>query len=735
MSKQDVEYFLNSLGLPNSTTEVFMLNTPDNQDQTSKLTNWKNPPTVAELKQDYQLAKTNHSAVVTQIDKFLDNLHIRGSAKIKSRDKNRSSVQPKLIRKQAEWRYAPLSEPFLSAENIFKVFPTTWEDADSAEENQLVLNHQFNNQIKKVKFIDDYVRNCVNEGTVIVRTGWTYKEVPVTKQVPEYSYIPCPEEYMQQLMDAAQVVLSDPSQKELLPDAIQKSIDATVENERPIWAVQTGVVEVKTTEVVLNQPELTVCDYQDVLPDPLCKGDIDKANFVIYRFETSIAELAKTGLYSNLDLITKGDKNSIAQADEAFQNATYLSQNFSDNNRQKFTAYEYWGLWDINGDGILKPIVATWVNNTCIRMEENPYPDQRLPFVFVSYLPTKNSLYGEPDGALLEENQSIIGAVTRGMIDLMARSANGQKGVRKDALDVVNKRKFLNGEDYEINGNIADPSSIVYTHQFAEIPQSAPFMIDYQNNEAEGLTGVKAFSGGLSGESLGDVAAGVRSVLDAASKREMGILRRLSAGLIEIGQRILAMNAEFLSEEEVIRITNNQFKTVRRDSLKGRYDIKLEISTAETDNAKAQELAFMLQTMGNTLPAPVTTTLLAEIAKLRKMPHVAHAITNWKPEPDPYDQKMRQLAEEQAILKNELIRAQIQATLTGANLDMSRAELAGAQTGLVQSQVDQNNLDFVEQESGVKQERDLQRIGHQAESQAKLAVLQNVLNTHPRKSL
>ena len=368
-------------------------------------------------------------------------------------------------------------------------------------------------------------------------------------------------------------------------------------------------------------------------------------------------------------------------------------------------------------------------------MEENPYPDQRLPFVFVSYLPTKNSLYGEPDGALLEENQSIIGAVTRGMIDLMARSANGQKGVRKDALDVVNKRKFLNGEDYEINGNIADPSSIVYTHQFAEIPQSAPFMIDYQNNEAEGLTGVKAFSGGLSGESLGDVAAGVRSVLDAASKREMGILRRLSAGLIEIGQRILAMNAEFLSEEEVIRITNNQFKTVRRDSLKGRYDIKLEISTAETDNAKAQELAFMLQTMGNTLPAPVTTTLLAEIAKLRKMPHVAHAITNWKPEPDPYDQKMRQLAEEQAILKNELIRAQIQATLTGANLDMSRAELAGAQTGLVQSQVDQNNLDFVEQESGVKQERDLQRIGHQAESQAKLAVLQNVLNTHPRKSL
>ena len=540
---------------------------------------------------------------------------------------------------------------------------------------------------------------------------------------------------MQQLMDAIQVVLTDPSQKALLPDAIQKSIDATTENESPVWAVQIGQQKVDTVEVLVNQPDLTICDYKDVLIDPLCKGDVEKANFVIYRFETSVAELSKTGLYFDLDKLTSSEKDTIAQADEAALDSSYLSRNFTDSNRQKFTAYEYWGLWDINNDGVLKPIIATWVNNTCIRMEENPYPDQRLPFVFVPYLPIKNSVYGDPDGALLEDNQAIIGAVTRGMIDLMARSANGQKGIRKDALDVINRRKFLAGEDYEINGNIPDPSSVVYTHQFAEIPQSAPFMIDYQNNEAEALTGVKAFSGGLSGESLGDVAAGVRSVLDAASKREMGILRRLSAGIVEIGKRILAMNAEFLSEEEVIRITNDQFKTIRRDSLKGRFDIKLEISTAETDNAKAQELAFMLQTMGNTIPFEVTQHLISKIAKLRKMPDIAHAIENYQPQPDPFDQQMKMLAQQQAILKNKLLEAQIQATLAGANLDMNKAGLAEAQAGLVQSQVDQNNLDFVEQESGVKQERDLQKIGHQAESNARLEILKNVLNTNPRKSL
>ena len=196
------------------------------------------------------------------------------------------------------------------------------------------------------------------------------------------------------------------------------------------------------------------------------------------------------------------------------------------------------------------------------------------------------------------------------------------------------------------------------------------------------------------------------------------------------------MNAEFLSEEEVIRITNDQFKTIRRDSLKGRFDIKLEISTAETDNAKAQELAFMLQTMGNTIPFEVTQHLISKIAKLRKMPDIAHAVENYQPpQPDPFDQQMKMLAQQQAILKNKLLEAQIQATLAGANLDMNKAGLAEAQAGLVQSQVDQNNLDFVEQESGVKQERDLQKIGHQAESNARLEILKNVLNTNPRKSL
>lgn len=93
-------------------------------------------------------------------------------------------------------------------------------------------------------------------------------------------------------------------------------------------------------------------------------------------------------------------------------------------------------------------------------------------------------------------------------------------------------------------------------------------MLNLQNQEAEALTGVKSFGGGISGEAYGDVAAGIRGVLDAASKREMAILRRLAKGMEEIGTKIAAMNAAFLSEEETVRITNDEFVTVKREDLK-----------------------------------------------------------------------------------------------------------------------------------------------------------------------
>lgn len=100
----------------------------------AKLTNWKNEPDIRDLKQDLTEATASQSAQCAKIERWLDTLHMRGSSKPVTAD-GKSKVAPKLVRTQAEWRYAALSEIFLSSTDLFNVNPLTWEDVKSAQQN------------------------------------------------------------------------------------------------------------------------------------------------------------------------------------------------------------------------------------------------------------------------------------------------------------------------------------------------------------------------------------------------------------------------------------------------------------------------------------------------------------------------------------------------------------------------------------------------------------------------
>ncbi len=660
--------------MPNELEEFEDVNNESNTLQPD----WSNPPKVSDLKQDYTDAKSSHTTHTANVKRWLDNRNITGSVKRKT-ENNRSSITPKLIRKQNEWRYPSLTEPFLSTEDIFNTYPSTYLDKNAATQAGLILNYQFNNKIDKVSFLDEYSRTLADEGTVIVRVGWDYEDKEEEVEITE--------------------LLVDP---------------------------RTGIESVKVTKenqtvVIKNQPTVEVCDYNNVIVDPTCMGNLDKANFIIYAFETSLSDLKKDGdKYSNLDKIKVTNSSVLGEPD--YESKDDSSFTFKDKPRQKFVAYEYWGYWDINKTGIAEPIIATYVDDVFIRLEENPFPDQKLPFVSVQYLVVRKSNYGEPDGELLEDNQQIIGAVTRGMIDILGRSANGQMGTVKGALDIPNKRRFDQGLDYEYNNGF-DARSAFYTHIFPPIPDSAKYMLDQQNADAEAMSGVKAFFGGISGDSLGSNVGGIRTATDATAKRELDILRRMALGMTQIGRKIMAMNAEFLSEEEIVRITDEEFVTIQKDDLAGNYDVKLTISTSEADNEKAKELAFMLQTMGNNMDASMSQLILAEIATLRKMPELAKRIENYQPQPDP-------IAQQKAMLELELLKAQIanegakaQENTVDVGYKLAKTDTEKAKTRDIHSTADTKDLKYIKDDSGLTRQEELtdKEIDRQTELDMKAA--------------
>lgn len=681
-----------------------------------KLTDWANEPTLEKLKQDLQSARQTHSSHVTKINRWNELLRVTGKAQ-PPKVKGRSSVQPKLIRRQAEWRYPALSEPFLSTPKLFQVSPTTFEDGEAAKQNELLLNYQFRTKFNKVKFIDDFVRATVDEGTCIIQTGWLRQTKMVDETVPVYEHVEIQdEEQAAQLQQVIELKTSDPrTYNEQVPAELKAAVDYFEESQNMTVATQTGEQTVKVEKIILNHPTAKIMDLANVIIDPSCDGDINKALFAIVSIETNKATLLLEGKrYKNLDKIDWEGASTITEPDHSTNTPNDFQ--FSDAARKKVVAYEYWGFWDIKGDGELVPFVCTWIGNVIIRMELNPFPDGKLPFVLVPYLPVKRELYGEPDAELLEDNQRIMGALVRGMIDLMGRSANSQQGFAKGMLDPLNRRRYENGQDYEYNPN-QSPSQGLITHKYPELPNSALMMLNLQNQDAEALSGVKSFSGGLTGSSYGDVAAGIRGALDAASKREMTILRRLAKGIIELGQKMIAMNAVFLSEEEVVRVTNEQFVPIKREDLKGNFDLDVDISTAEVDNAKAQELAFMLQTLGNTVDQKLTLEILSEICRLKRMPELAEKLKNFKPEPNPMQQK----AQELEMLKME---AEIEKIKSEAALNNAKAKVAIAEADRVAVETE-NDINGVTHEK----KKDLQQA--QAQGNKELQITKAL--TTPRK--
>lgn len=678
---------------------------------------WPNAPTYMTLKADFEAAKPSHDTAIEKINDWRSAMKVEDKYKPKPVT-NRSSVQPKLIRKQAEWRYSALSEPFLGSDKLYDLRASTAVNIEPSKQAQLLLNWQFRVKIDKVKFIDDFVRSAVNDGTVIVRTGWERTMGEIEQEQPVYSFYetndPADIELIEQAM---QMLQENPDSASELDPAVVEAANYSIEVGYFCTAEQTGTETIKVPAAIVNKPTVDILNPDNVYIDPSANGDIDKANFAVIAFETSKSELeAQSDTYKNLKYVnwagnvpSNNQDHKSGYSDKAF--------NFKDEARMRVIAFEYWGKYDINKDGALVPIVATWIGDTLIRMELNPFPDQKIPLVIAQYMPVVRSAYGEADAELLKENQSILGALTRGAVDLLGRSANSQTGIPVDYLDAYNMRLFEQGNNYTYNPNADIQGTGIIEHKYPELPQSALAMMGLQNQEAESMTGVKSFAGGVSGESYGNVAAGIRGALDAASKREMGILRRLANGIKEIGKKIISMNQEFMSEEETVSITSDTFQVIQRADIQGDFELIVDISTAEIDAKKSQELAFMLQTMGPNLPFEFTQMILVEIATLQRMPDLAVMIKEYTPEPDPAEEEMKQLAIKKAKTEIRLIESEI--------------AINEAKAREIEAKIDKTVVDTQHDVDGTKHNRDMEKQRGQAEGNQDYKITDAL--TRPRK--
>ena len=575
----------------------------------------------------------------------------------------KSKIVSKDIKKQREWMIPSITDPFLSTSDVIKCNPVTYEDAKAARQNELLLNTQFCRKFNRYNFIMKATKVLVTEGSVVIQTGWDYEEEEIEAE--------------------QEVIKQDDYGKEY--------VDTEMTTQ---------------TYIKRNQPTAIVCRNEDIFIDPTCMDDMDKCQFVIHRYESSLNALKQDGRYENLDKVEAAQYNLTNDPQYLREDQTYFE--FKDKPRKKFVVHEYWGNYDIDGDGIAEPIVCAWVGNTIIRLESNPYPDNKPPFVIVPFSAVPFQMFGEALAETIGDNQKVKTAITRGMIDNMAKSNNAVVATRKGALDPVNRKKFLKGENFEFNGTPGD----FWQGSYNQLPSSAFDMLNLQNNEIESQTGVKSFSGGINANALGSTATGARGALDATATRRLNLVRNMSENMIKpIMRKWMAYNAEFLEEEEVIRITNDEYVPIRRDDLAGKIDIDISISTSEDNAAKSQELSFLLQTVGPSEDPSIRREIMAQIMDLMRMPEQAKKIRDYQPPVDPVQQKMQELQIAKLEAEIEKIKADAANKLASsveneADRDekLAQAELKRAQARKLMSEADNLDLDFLKKDEMVDEQ-------------------------------
>lgn len=679
--------------------------------QSRKLVDWKNPPSLKDLKKDYEGSVESTDKHVKRVNEWIDCYHAEGIFKAPE-IKGRSRVSPRLVRKQVEWRCPSLSEPFLAQPNLIEVEPRSFEDIRAAKQNALILNYQFKNKLNLVKMMDNIVRTMGVEGTVIAKTSW--KRDTRVEKIQEETYQPSLQNandpaLVQKYQEIQQKISEDPSYKTILDQATLTGFETFVETGYAYEYFVSEVVEVEKERVIANHPYVEFCDIEDVFVDPTCNGDLEQAKFVVHRFDTCLSDLKKDGRYENLDEVTK----HVQSTQQSTRNTEKTGFQFEDVARKNLEAFEYWGYYDIDGDDILYPMVATWIGDTLIRLERNPFPDSRLPFVFIALLPIKKSLYGEPDAELLKENQLILGATFRGIVDLLGRSSNGQTGFARGFLDSTQARKFNDGENYSYNPNM-DPSRGIYTHKFPEIPQTTFQLINHVTADAESFSGVKPFSTSTGGQNSLNKGVDQRGPMDATAIRDSSILRRIAQGIVDISYRFQAMNSEFLTEQDVYRLTNKEFVRVDKDNLSGDFDLSIDIATAEADMTKAQDLAFMMQTGQQAMPMPMQQKLWARWAKIKKMPDLEEYLENYTPEPDPMQEKLRELEMAKLDAEIAVLQAQAAESRAKAYVHMAEVDVRGARVENIQSNTDKTNISTYRTANGIDTQERIDEMREQA---------------------
>lgn len=597
------------------------------------------------LKYDYKKAKDAKPTIDKLITEWNDLYYGK-----KKGTGEESELIMREIAKAIENMKPSITEPFTSSSNPIRIQNTKSESAGRIMEKY--ANYQFTQEFDRETFIEELTDVLLREGTVWVKDGWKYKEDTKTL------------EFKGQTIE--ELILHTSKYGE--PSEIEENDDGTFD------------AEFEEVQTLINKPTAEVCRNEHIFPDPSARN-MKECRYIIHKHYKTIAELKVLGwcdekAMNKLEGIDTADREDTdlgnvrnADAGDYGLDETYQPK---DNARKKIAIIEYWGEYDLNKDGKTKQIVARWSEKDGVnfKIDDNPLPHNEIPFQNQTYSARPFSLWGNALAYFLADYQRVKTGITRGIMNNMSNANNGQKFIKRGALDFINMKRMRNGDKHIIVNS--SPSEMIQDGSYNALPQSVFQTLEVFNRESRDMIGTDT-SGTQSGNANADEDT---QQLTMAQQRMASTVRGIENVLRKMVNHWLQSAHVFLDNEQIEELfTEDEQQDYMAFKMAKTSKIKMKVGTGASRQVKLQQLNMLMQqsnALEGKIPEDQLSNLVAEMMEEFDMYDEASKLRAYKPEPTEMQMMMQQMeiqAKQFELSKMQLENAKLQAEIQQVQSD------------------------------------------------------------------
>lgn len=394
----------------------------------------------------------------------------------------RSSFTSTDVADTIEWAMPSLMRIFFGGEEVITIKGRQAEDDRKAELMQALINFQVQVQNPGFMIFYRWFKDALIGGLGVIKCWWEreYEEV-VQKTVFSKDELNLLKQHPN-----VEVLAVEDLGNGLYYAVSYKTKKLMRDGNKPVF------VNIPPTEFLYHPDASTISESTFVAHRKVVTADYlrRRAEEGLYDKE-AVEEAIQRGLAENSPYSLDSLEVAIRPNQSKF---TFPST--QDEARKYFTLYECYTKLDIDGDGLLEPVIVTVVNDVILRLEENLYG--RPPFFVLSPVIEPYEIWGKGFADVISDIQALKTALIRQILVNVALNNDPKVFVdttKVNIADLVSDNAFIRVQGSPINTAVFP----LPTHPLAPWTYN---LLEYLEALKENRTGITRYNQGLDARSL-----------------------------------------------------------------------------------------------------------------------------------------------------------------------------------------------------------------------------------------